>query len=179
MWIDIIWLLLAIYGCWKGWTKGLILSVFTVLAWGIGILAAVKLSTVAGTALHDQLHITSAYLPVISYLLVFVVIALVIYLIGKSLEKIVELAQIGFVNRISGVIMYVAVYTVLFSLFIWLLDQVELITPYVKQQSKTYAAVNNISGFMIHQVSSLTPFVKNLFTEFETMIEMIGKSVQK
>lgn len=179
MWIDIIWLLLAIYGCWKGWTKGLILSVFTVLAWGIGILAAVKLSTVAGTALHDQLHITSAYLPVISYLLVFVVIALVIYLIGKSLEKIVELTQIGFVNRISGVIMYVAVYTVLFSLFIWLLDQVELITPYVKQQSKTYSAINNISGFMIHQVSSLTPFVKNLFTEFETMIEMIGKSVQK
>ncbi|MBX7107272.1 MAG: CvpA family protein [Chitinophagales bacterium] len=179
MWIDIIWLMLAFYGCWKGWTNGLILSIFTLLAWGIGLLAAVKLSTVAATALHEQLHITSAYLPVISYVLVFVVIALVIYLVGKSLEKIFELAHIGFVNRISGVIMYVAVYTVLFSVFIWLLDQVELITPYVKQQSKMYAAINSISGFMIEQASSFTPVVKNLFAEFQTMIDKISKSIQQ
>ncbi|MGB3076840.1 MAG: CvpA family protein [Chitinophagales bacterium] len=179
MWIDIIWMILALYGIWKGWTKGFILSVFTLLSWGIGIMAAIKLSTVTATALHDQLHIDSVYLPVISYVLVFVVIALVIYLVGKSLEKIIELAQMGFVNRISGVILYVAIYTVLFSIFIWLLDQVDLISTFVKHQSKTYSSISSISDFMIHHVSSFTPVVKNLFAEFQAMLDKITNSVQQ
>lgn len=175
MWIDIIWMILALYGIWKGWTKGLILSVFTILAWGIGILAAVKLSTVAAQGLHDEFHLDSAYLPVISFLAVFTVIALVIYLIGKSLEKIVEIAQMGFVNRLAGVILYVAVYTVLFSIFIWLLDRVELITPFVRQQSKTYSAITSISDLMINHISSYTPAVKELFDELADFVEKLAE----
>lgn len=179
MWIDIVWLLLAIYGTWKGWTKGLILSVFTVLAWAIGIIAAIKLSTVAANFLHDQFAIDSAYLPVLSYALVFVVIALVIYLVGKSLEKIIELARIGFVNRISGVILYVGIYTILFSFFIWLLDKVQLISPFVKDQSKTYAYINSISYFLTSHAATITPAIKQLLTDFQEMLERITNISQQ
>ncbi|MEO6168387.1 MAG: CvpA family protein [Chitinophagales bacterium] len=179
MWIDIAWMILALYGIWKGWTNGLILSIFTTLAWGIGILAAVKLSAVAAQALHDKFNLESEYMPVISFLAVFAVIALVIYLIGKSLEKIVEIAQIGFLNRMGGVILYVSVYTVLFSIFIWLLDQVEIISPFVKQQSKTYSVISTVSDFMINNISSYTPAVKEMFAEFAAFLEKLSKSAQQ
>jgi len=176
MWIDIIWIVLAIYGIWKGWTKGLILSLFTTLAWGLGILAAVKLSSVAATALHDNFNIESNYMPVISFLAVFIVIALVIYLIGKSLEKIIEVANMGFLNKMAGAVLYVVIFTAVLSIFIWLIDQGALISTTVKAQSKTYGFINQISDFMINDLASYTPKVKQMFEDFQEFIKDLSKS---
>lgn len=178
MWIDIIWMILAVYGVWKGWKNGIILSIFTVLAWGIGILAAVKLSAVAAKALHEEFNFESEYMPVLSFLAVFIVIALVIYLIGKALEQIVEIAQLGFLNRLAGIALYVSCYTVIFSVFIWLLDQVSLITPFVKQQSKTYPGIFLVYDFMINNASAYIPVVNDLFRNFKEFLEHLSKSVE-
>lgn len=177
MWIDITWMILAVYGVWKGWKNGIILSVFTTLAWGAGLLAAVKFSAVAAKELHEQFDFNSVYMPVISFLAVFIVIALVIYLVGKALEQIVEIAQLGFLNRFAGIILYVGIYTVVFSVFIWLLDQVTLITPFVKQQSKTYPAIFMVYDFIINNVSSYIPLVNEIFQNFQEFLNGLAKSV--
>lgn len=175
MWIDIIWMVLALYGIWKGWTTGLILSIFTALAWGCGILAALKLSSVAATVLHDKFNIASDYMPVISFIAVFVIIALVIYLIGKSLEKIIEVTNLGLLNKIAGAVLYVTIFTIVLSIFVWLIDQVSLVTPSVKSQSKTYGYINQISDFMINDLATYTPKVKQIFTDFQEFLENLSK----
>ncbi len=177
MWIDITWMILAVYGVWKGWKHGIILSVFTTLAWAAGLLAAVKFSSVAAKELHEQFHFNSVYMPVLSFLAVFIVIALVIYLIGKALEQVVEIAQLGFLNRFAGILLYVGIYTVVFSIFVWLLDQVALITPFVKQQSKTYPAIFLVYDFVVNQVSSGIPAVNAIFKNFQEFLEDLTRSV--
>src|SRR6185369_3185518 len=99
MWIDIVLLILVIIGIVRGWQHGFIISVFITAAWTLGIVGALKLCSVASAAIRDQFGWNSQYLPVIAFIIVFFVIALVIYLLGKSLEKVIEVAQLGFINK--------------------------------------------------------------------------------
>jgi membrane protein required for colicin V production len=69
MWIDIVWLIFAVFGIWKGWSQGLIISVFNTLAWVAGIFGAIKFCTIASQFLQDKFDLHSSYLPVISFLL--------------------------------------------------------------------------------------------------------------
>jgi membrane protein required for colicin V production len=174
MWIDIAWASLAVFGIWKGWTQGLIISIFTAIAWGIGILGAIKLCTAASQFIQDKFDIHSQYLPVISFLAVFAIIALVIFMIGKSLEKVVEIAQLGFLNKLGGVILRVTIYTLLFSIFIWLMNEAGFISAPVKKQSKTYAFLDKASDYLINHISEYTPYVKKLFSELQEFLDKIS-----
>src|SRR4030095_11272660 len=167
MWIDIVWLILAVFGIWKGWSQGLIISVFTTMAWVAGLLGAIKLCTVASQLLQEKFDVHSNYLPVISFLLVFILIALVIYLIGKSLEKIIEIAHLGFFNKITGAILRVAIYTLLFSVFLWLINESGLIPEPVKKQSRTYNYLSSVSNYAINHASDYSPAVRNIFNDLQ------------
>jgi membrane protein required for colicin V production len=179
MWIDISLVILLIYGIWKGLKQGLIISVFTLLAWVVGILAAIKLSSEASQWIQQQFDIHSNYLPVISFLAVFFIIALIIYLIGKSLEKVVEIAHLGFINKLGGAILRIAIYTLVFSIFIWLLNEAGFISPEVKTQSKTYFLISGVSDYAINHLSEYIPAVKEMFAELQQFFENISKSAQQ
>ncbi len=171
MWIDIVWLILALFGLWKGWTQGLILSVFITLAWIIGLLGALKLSSVMSHTLQDKFDLHTTYLPLLSFLVVFILIALLIYMVGKSLEKIVEMAHLGFFNKISGAILRIGIYTLLFGIFLWMIDQIGIITPEVKTQSKTFGTIIDFTNYVTSHASGFLPVIKNLFEDFQNFFK--------
>lgn len=179
MWIDITLVILLIYGTWKGLKQGLIISVFTLVAWVVGILAAIKLSSRASLWMQQQFDIHSNYLPVVSFLAVFIIIALIIYLIGKSLEKVVEIAQLGFINKLAGAILRIVIYTLIFSIFIWLLNEAGFISTEVKTQSKTYFFIGWVSDYAINHLADYLPSVKEMFTELQQFFENISKSAEQ
>src|ERR1043165_8655668 len=146
MWIDIILLIVALFALWKGWQKGFIISIFTSLAWILGIIGALKLSTVAAVLFRDKLGWDSHYAPIVSFILIFIVIAFIVYLIGKSLEKVIEVIQLGFINRILGALLRLFIMLFIFSMFIWLINQAGLISPETKAQSKTFDALLSLAN---------------------------------
>ena len=178
MWIDIVWVLLVVIGIWKGWSQGFIISLFTAIAWGAGILGALKLCTVASTLIQEELDFHSNCLPVISFGAIFLVIAFIIYLIGKSLEKLVEVASLGMVNKLAGVALRVTIYTLLFSIFIWLVNEAGLISPAIKVQSKTYSSLNMLSDYMINHFADYNPAIKSLFKDLQDFFEDLSHEIQ-
>ncbi|MBA2423538.1 MAG: CvpA family protein [Chitinophagales bacterium] len=173
MWIDIVWLILALFGLWKGWTQGLILSIFITLAWIIGLLGALKLSSVMSHTLQEIFNIQADYLPVLSFIVVFILIALLIYLVGKSLEKIIEMAHLGIINKISGAILRIGIYTLLFGIFLRMIDQIGFIKPELKASSKTYGTITDVTAYIINHASGLMPVIKKLFEGFHNFFEKV------
>jgi membrane protein required for colicin V production len=111
MWIDIVLLILVIVGIVRGWQHGFIISVFITAAWVLGIIGALKLCSVAAAAIRDQFNWNNQYVPVVAFLVVFIIIAMVIYFFGKTLEKVIEVAQLGFINRLLGAALRVVMFT--------------------------------------------------------------------
>lgn len=175
MWIDIVLLILVIIGIIRGWQHGFIISVFITAAWILGIMGALKFCSVAAITIRDKFHWDSNYLPVIAFILVFLLIALMIYLIGKALEKVVEVAQLGFINKLLGIVLRVSVLFFVFSLFIWLINEGGMISSEVKTQSKSYHVLEYTANTTIHFFDEHMPAIRNIFEDIEKFFEDISK----
>ena len=71
MLIDLVFAVLVFFACIKGLRKGLIIALFSVVAFIVGLAAALKLSAVVANKLSENLEVSGKWLPVISFTVVF------------------------------------------------------------------------------------------------------------
>jgi len=178
VWIDITFLIIVLIGIWRGWRQGLIISIFAALAWVLGITGAMKLCTVMAIFLRDKFELNSPYAPVISFILIFIVIAFIVYGMGKLLERVIEVVGLGFINRALGVVMRVIIFSFLFSMFIWLINQAGLISPETRSQSKTVGFLLPAADHAINFFGSILPVVKNIFADIEHFFEDLANKAK-
>ena len=78
--IDIICIILLVLAVIKGFQRGLIVGVFSLLAVIIGLAAAIKLSAVVASHIGEAVKISDRWLPVLSFAVVFIAVVLLIRL---------------------------------------------------------------------------------------------------
>ena len=94
----------VLYGLYRGFTKGLILELASLIALVAGIYGAMHFSSITFGYLSKVLEIEPSYLQLASYGLTFLLIVLVITLSAKLLTLVVKMVALGFVNRIMGAV---------------------------------------------------------------------------
>jgi membrane protein required for colicin V production len=87
MLIDVIFFVLMLMALFKGVSKGLIVALFSLLAFFIGLAAALKLSAVVAVHLAESTNLTSFWLPIVSFLLVFFLVAFLVRMGAKWVQK--------------------------------------------------------------------------------------------
>jgi membrane protein required for colicin V production len=70
---------------------------------------------------------------------------LLVNLGAKLVEKAVQLALLGWVNRIGGIFFYVLLYTLIFSVMIYFAVRVKLVGPETIASSQVYPFVAPIA----------------------------------
>ena len=93
--IDLLILVPLLLAAWKGFKRGFIIEIFIVLALLVGIYCGIHFSDYTSELIKDKLNVSSIYLPLISFALTFIVIAVGIYFTGKMLEKVIKIAQLS------------------------------------------------------------------------------------
>ena len=99
---DYILIVPVLYGLYRGFTKGLILELASLVALVAGIYVAMHFSSITFGYLSEVLEVEATYLQLASYGLTFLLIVLSITLTGKILTMLVKLVALGFVNRLMG-----------------------------------------------------------------------------
>src|SRR5690349_8193204 len=110
MGIDIIVLGLLLLALFKGLRKGLVLAVFSFLAFVIGLAAALKLSALVAVYLGENTNVSGRWLPVLAFVLVFGVVLLLVRLGAKLVEGGLQLVLLGWLNRVGGVLFFALLY---------------------------------------------------------------------
>lgn len=174
MLIDIIFIVLLVIAIVKGYRKGFIIAVFSLLAIIIGLAAAIKLSVVTASWLKDSIHVAAKWLPVIAFAVVFIVVVLLVRLGAKALEKTAELVFLGWLNKLSGIILYIALYTVILSVLLFYAEKVNLVQPAAIASSKTYEFIKPWGPKAINAIGSLVPFFKDMFQQLEDFFSRLS-----
>lgn len=164
--IDIISILLIVLALFKGLRKGFIMAVFSAAAFIVGLAAALKLSSFAAVKLQEH-GATGKWLPVISFLVVFLIIVILVNLCGKLLQAGAETVMLGLVNRIAGAVFYMFIYTVIFSIFVFYAVQLGLLKPADTEASVLYPYLQPIGPMVINGLGAVIPWFKNMFGELE------------
>src|SRR5688572_18241582 len=97
--IDIIVFALIIIGIFKGLRNGLVLGIFSVLAFIIGLAAAIKLSAVVAEQLEASTNLSQRWLPFLAFALVFVLVIFLVRLGAKIIEGALKMAMLGWLNK--------------------------------------------------------------------------------
>lgn len=102
VYLDIVISLPLVWGIYRGFSKGFIIELASLVALGLGIYGGIKFSGLASGLLVEKFEINSRYLPVISFALTFLVIVVAVFLLAKVIESIVNVASLKLVNKIAG-----------------------------------------------------------------------------
>ena len=102
--LDYILFIPLLYGLYRGFTKGLIIELASLLALTLGIYGALHFSSLTFEFLIDYVEIKTVYLQLASYGLTFLIIVMLISFTGKILTMLIKLVALGFINRLMGAI---------------------------------------------------------------------------
>lgn len=177
MLLDIIFAVIMVLALFKGYQRGLIVGLFSLVAVIIGLAAAIKLSAVAAKYIGSAVKISDQWMPVISFAVVFLIVVLLIRMGANAIEKTVEVVMLGWLNRLCGIILYAAIYLVVFSVLLFYAEQVKLLQPETIQQSVTYKYVQPWGPKVINALGNIIPLFKDMFGELEQFFDGVAKKI--
>ncbi|HEX7847396.1 MAG TPA: CvpA family protein [Chitinophagaceae bacterium] len=177
--LDIIFAILMVLAVIKGFQRGLIVGIFSLVAIIVGLAAAIKLSAVVAGYIGQAVKVSDEWLPVISFIVVFIIVVLLIRLGANAIEKAVEAITLGWLNKLGGIILYVAMYITVFSVLIFYAEKINLIKPETIEKSATYSFVQPWGPKAINAIGSVIPFFRDMFTELEDFFGGVSQNISK
>lgn len=141
--LDFIIILPLIYGGWKGFKKGFILELFTLLALLVGIYAGIHFSDFMAGILRDSIGITSKYLPAIAFTITFLGVGAMVFFGGKMIERLIKVVALGPINKVAGMIFGFTKLLFLLSAAIVILEAYDTHGKFIPQDLKDGSLLYN------------------------------------
>lgn len=171
--LDIITLCVVIIGFYMGFSKGIVRTIFTVLSFALGIVAAFKLATPMTNFLADLTGSTSPLLFIAGALLSFVAIWLFLRLIARTIEGFLETANLNFINQILGGILMVVLLTHLYSFLLVFFVRSGVVTDEIQRESRTYAYVEKFPETAKVIYAYVEPVVRDFWDETVAFMDRV------
>ena len=165
--LDYILLIPLLYGLYRGFTKGLIIELASLLALTLGIYGALHFSSFTFEFLSHYVEIKTVYLQLVSYGLTFLIIVMLISFTGKILTMLIKLVALGFINRMMGAIFGGIKVLLILSVFISFFDRFNKQFGMVNDEILTSSIMYNPIRIQAEQ------FYPNVLEEFERQKESI------
>ena len=177
MFLDLLFVIILVLAIVKGYQRGLIVGIFSFVAVIIGLAAAIKLSAVVAGYIGDTIKVSNEWLPVISFAVVFILVVLLIRLGANMIQKTVEISMLGWVNRLGGILLYIAIYSMVYSVVLFYADQLKLLQPDTIEKSVTYSYVKPWCPKMLNGFASVVHVFNDMFTELESFFDGVAQKM--
>lgn len=172
--IDVAFFITMIVAIFKGISKGFIVGVFSLLAFIIGLAAALKLSALVAKYLEQHVMTATKWLPALSFFLVFIIVVLLVGVGARLIKKTFALAMLGWLDKLLGIILYVVLYTIIFSVLLFFAEKMLILKTEVILESKTYNYIAPWGPKVIDNLGSVIPFFKDMFTQLQSFFENLA-----
>jgi membrane protein required for colicin V production len=172
--IDVAFLIVMSIAIFKGFTKGFVVGVFSFIAFIIGLAAALKLSAITAHLLQDSTGVTTKWLPVLSFALVFIVVVFIVNFGAKVIKQTIRFATLGWLDKIAGIIIYVIIYTIIFSVILFFAEKTTLIKQETIKASSVYNFVAPWGLAVINHLGKIIPLFKDLFIQLQSFFQNLG-----
>lgn len=164
--LDIILVIPLIIGAWRGFKKGFIIEIFTLLALLVGLYAGIHFSDFLSGLLRDHLGMTSEYVPIIAFTLIFLGVGAMVYFAGKLLERAISVVALTPLNKFAGLAFGLIKMLFFTSAALVILESYdeknEFLPDDLKSKSLLYHPVKNVSLTTIPALRHSDLFIRTL-----------------
>jgi membrane protein required for colicin V production len=160
--IDLIFVVVFLYGFWLGYTRGFIGTLFKIAAYTLGFVVAFKLTPLITNVLESGFHSAHPMLFFMAFFISLLLVFLLMRLLGKGITTMVEQVHLGFFNQVVGGTLLAAFSTLLYSVLIWFVVKAQFIQDHTLRDSKSYPVLEHLPYRAKAAATQLKPF----FLEF-------------
>jgi membrane protein required for colicin V production len=142
--IDIICVAVFAYGCWQGYNRGIIGTIFNLLAYVFGTIIAFKVAPLTTDLLERLFNSNNPAMYIAAIVVNLLVIFFILRQAANGMESILEAAYLGQVNRMLGALLTGGFMVLVFSVLLWFVTKVEFISDATLAQSRTYPVLEKL-----------------------------------
>jgi membrane protein required for colicin V production len=170
--IDLLFLIALGLGFWHGYSKGIIGTVFNVLALLFGVVLAFKIAPTTTEILKRMFNSDNPSFFIAAFLLNMGLIVFMLRATANALEKGMQAVYLGFINRVLGGSLMGGLSLLIYSVLLWFVIQVKLISDDTLDKSKTYPLLKEMPGSAKQVAVRLLPFAEEMWS---TSMNWIGE----
>ena len=122
--IDLLLAVLLLWSLWRGFRKGFIVKIASVVALIAGVFAGFHGSDCLAQWLHDELDWPENILSLTAFILAFILVVIGVHILAKMIEKIVDISALGLLNKLAGMALGFIQMVCLLSILTFALDAV-------------------------------------------------------
>ncbi len=160
--MDLVFLAILIFGGFRGYKKGIIMEVFSILALVLAVVGAFKLLDWGIVGLTEAFGKPHPFIPFLSFILLFIVIILGVNAIGKMTQKLIRMTVLGWADRSFGVVLGVFKWMFALSLVLWIFQSfLPDFSLKISEGSEFYPYIMPFSSKVLETLRPLFPFVED------------------
>ncbi|NVO01386.1 MAG: CvpA family protein [Bacteroidetes bacterium] len=151
--LDILFCIPLIWFAYKGFSKGFVVELASLIALILAVYCGVYFSNFAAGFLVNTLGMGPKYTPIIAFIITFILVLIIVFTLAKMLEKSLNLLALGIPNKILGVVFGLAktvlVISVILLIFNKLDDKGTMISKETRNKSMLYNPISSIAPIIL------------------------------
>jgi membrane protein required for colicin V production len=163
--IDLILLILLLMAAIGGFRNGFIAELASLAALILGIWGAFQFSDITAKFLVDNFNIHWEHLKILSLIITFIVIVILVHIVGNVVNKMVEAALLGFINRLAGLVFGILKSMLVLSVILVVFDRINSDVTIIHEDkienSRLYKPIRNLAP-------SIFPFIEDWVNEISS-----------
>ncbi|MDW3197154.1 MAG: CvpA family protein [Cytophagales bacterium] len=165
--VDIFLLVILVLGAIRGYSKGLIIELFSLIAFFFGLFGAIKFSgPIAAIFFGDSDFYLIGLVGV--FIVLFIALSVVINLIAKLIKKGVDLIFLGWFDNLLGGILGILKWGFLVSMLVLMLKGGGLLLPEKDlAKSRIYPYIEDIGPNAFNALETIFPFFENFIDSID------------
>ena len=172
--LDIIIGIILIIFALGGLKNGIIREAFSLAAFIGGIYGAIKLCDMVGQWLGKLINVNDDLMSVISFIVVFIALALIINWLGNVIAGIIESVSLGFIDKLGGVVFGIAKGFLLVGIIILLLDFFgikDVLNKETCESSKLYKSSEKVATWIYENKDGWIEKINEQYKKVEEKVE--------
>jgi membrane protein required for colicin V production len=141
------------YSFYKGFSKGFVIVLASLVALILGVIGAIYFSDYAAEMLKSKTEIDEQYISITAFSITFMGIIFGVHLIAKIVNQAVKMVMLGPLNKVMGGVFSVLKTVVLLSVAFYLFDffntQIKMVDKKTLKESVAYTSIRNITEEVI------------------------------
>lgn len=146
---DIIIIIPLLWGAFKGFKKGLIIELASIIALLLGVWGGIKFSSVSAKYLGEVFNISEKLMPLISFALTFILIVIAVFALAKLLERFIKMTSLSFINKLVGAVFGTLKFGLIISIILNLVnninEEITVLEPEMQSTSLLYQPISKIA----------------------------------
>ena len=145
-----------------GARNGFIKQVISLIIIIVGIKLSISFSSPVSEWLRSRIELQPIWVSVISFVAVFIVVALVFGLVEKLLDAVVKVTMLGWLNRLLGIIFSMLKVVVLLSLLAYFINSANELLNFISEDK---IAESNFFKPLLDLADKIFPALKSLIQQ--------------